>query len=73
MRQGSQRVGLIPILGRWIQNKRCAAALRGSGVSPSLDYGIASDCLRIIWRFFVVVVIVTKIRHVYYKIVKVVK
>lgn len=38
-----------------------------------MDYGITSDCLRIIWGFFVVVVIVTKIRHVYYKIVKVVK
>lgn len=73
MRQGSQRVGLISILGRWIQNKRRAAALRGSRVSPSLDYGITSDCLRIIWGFFIVVVIVTKIRHVYYKIVKVVK
>lgn len=42
-------------------------------MSPSLDYGITSDCLRIIWGFFIVVVIVTKIRHVYYKIVKVVK
>lgn len=43
-------------------------------MSPSLDYSITSDCLRIIWGFFVVVVvIVTKIRHVYYKIVKVVK